>query len=68
MPGRRGRPVGIIITFTRLAPGSSEEQDAIRKARAIWLEGQLEARGKEIESRQTSRPARHQPVPKRDLG
>ena len=62
VPGARRKTVEIIVTFTRLAPGSTEEREAVRQARGVWLDGQIEARGKEIEEHRLNRQGKHQLV------
>lgn len=56
----RGRkPVEIVVTFTRLAPESAEERECVQQARSLWVEGQLQARGQEIERARNNRQAQH---------
>ena len=62
VPVTRQKTVEIIVTFTRLAPGSTEEREAVRQARGVWLDGQVEARGKEIEEHRLNGQGKHQLV------
>ncbi len=68
MPGGRRRPVEIVVTFTRTSPGTDEEREAVRRARDVWLDGQLQARGQEIERARQDRPGQHQLVAPRGAG
>lgn len=54
---RRARQPEIIVTVTRVAPGTDRERDAVRAARRVWLDAQMDALGQEITD--------HGPKPKR---
>lgn len=46
MPGgRQNRQPEIIVTVTRVAPGSAREIEALRAARRVWLDAQMDAMG-----------------------
>ena len=49
MPGgRQNRQPEIIVTLTRVAPGSARELEALRAARRVWLDAQMDAMGRAV--------------------